>query len=47
LVGHRQGDGRVVYGVRRHRIRFLAAVTRGQVAHKRKLVKRLRAVGLR
>jgi hypothetical protein len=46
LVGHRVGRGRVVYGVKRRRIRFLAAVTRGQVSHRRKLVRRLRAVGL-
>jgi dienelactone hydrolase len=47
LVGHRAGGGRVVYGVRRHRIRFLAAVSRRQATRSRALARRLRALGLR
>ncbi len=47
LVGHRAGAGRVVYRVRRRRVRFLAVVTRRQAARPRSLVRRLRAVGLR
>jgi dienelactone hydrolase len=46
LVGHRAGGGRVLYGTRRRRVRFLAAVTRRQVARKRSLARRLRSVGL-
>jgi dienelactone hydrolase len=46
LVGHRVGAGRVIYGVRRKRTRFLAVTTRREAAHKRSLVRRLRAVGL-
>ena len=47
LVGHRQGPGRVVYGVSRRRLRFLAVTTTRQIARKRALARRLRAAGLR
>jgi hypothetical protein len=46
LVGHRSGGGRVIYGVRGRSVRFLAAVTRGQLGHARSLTRRLRALGL-
>ena len=47
LVGHRQGTGRVVYGVRRGKIRFLASVQRRQTAKPAPLARRLRSLGLR
>jgi dienelactone hydrolase len=47
LVGHRASGGRVIYGVRRGRTRFLAVTTRGQAAHRRSLLRKLREVGLR
>jgi hypothetical protein len=47
FVGHRQGAGRVVYGVRRGRIRFLAVVRRSQAAHPRQLRRTLRRLGFR
>lgn len=46
LVGHRAGAGRVIYGVRRRRVYFLAVVTRRQTGHSRSLVRRLRRAGL-
>ena len=46
FVGHRAGGGRVVYGARRGRLRFLAVVRRKQVARPRGLVRRLRSAGL-
>jgi hypothetical protein len=46
MVGHRQGRGRVIYGVSGGRIRFLAVVPRRQAAHARSLVRRLRAAGV-
>jgi hypothetical protein len=46
LLGHRVGPGRVVYGVRGRRIRFLATTSRRQAARPRSLVRRLRALGL-
>jgi L-ascorbate metabolism protein UlaG (beta-lactamase superfamily) len=48
-VGYRRGGGRVLYGLRRNRIRFLAVVRRAQVrrgAPRRALVRRLRRAGL-
>ncbi|MFN2616104.1 MAG: hypothetical protein ABR581_03145 [Thermoleophilaceae bacterium] len=45
-VGHRFGRGRVVYGVRGRKVRFLAVVTRRQTVHRRALVRRLRAAKL-
>jgi hypothetical protein len=48
FIGHRQGKGRVIYGVsKRRRVRYLAVVTRKQTAKPRKLRKRLRRLGLR
>jgi hypothetical protein len=47
LVGHRMGGGRVVYGIRRRRVRFLAVVTVRQLKHPGAVVRRLRSVGLR
>jgi hypothetical protein len=41
------GGGRVVYGVRSGRVRFLAVATRRQVARERALIRRLRAAGMR
>ncbi len=46
LLGHRVGPGRVVYGVRGRRIRFLATTSRRQAARPRSLVRRLKALGL-
>jgi hypothetical protein len=46
LVGHRMGRGRVVYGLGRKRVKFLAVVTVSQVKRPRTLARRLRAVGL-
>jgi hypothetical protein len=46
LVGHRVGRGRVVYGLRHRRVRFLAVVTLRQVGRPRTLTRRLRALGL-
>ena len=46
MAGRRQGRGRVVYGVRRGRIRFIAVVPFRQTAHERRLVRRLQAAGL-
>ena len=45
-MGHREGGGRVLYGIRRGRVRFLAAVTRRQVGRRRSLARRLEALGL-
>ena len=47
LVGHRSGGGRVIYGLRGRRVRFLAAVTRRQATRPRSLARRLSAVGFR
>jgi dienelactone hydrolase len=47
LVGHRVGGGRVIYGIRRHRVRFLAVASRRQIKRKRSLARRLRAIRLR
>jgi hypothetical protein len=46
MVGHRQGRGRVVYGVSGGRVRFLAVVPFRQIARQRTLIRRLRAAGL-
>jgi hypothetical protein len=46
LVGHRVGGGRVIYGLRGTRVRFLAVVTLRQVKRPRTLARRLSAVGL-
>jgi hypothetical protein len=46
MVGHRQGPGRVVYGVGGGRVTFLAVVPLRQTTHARTLVRRLRAAGL-
>ena len=46
FVGHRAGGGRVVYGVRRGRLRFLAVVPRRQARRRAVLLRRLRAAGL-
>ena len=48
-VGYRRGGGRVLYGLRRNRIRFLAVVRRAQVRRgspRRALIRRLRRAGL-
>jgi uncharacterized protein len=45
LLGHRMGGGRVIYGLRGRRIRFLAVVPRRE-ARKRALVRRLRGLRL-
>jgi hypothetical protein len=47
FVGHRQGAGRVVYGSRGGRIRFIAVVKRSQAAHPRALRRTLRRLGFR
>lgn len=47
LVGHRMAGGRVIYGVRRGRVRFLAVVPRRQAVAARSLARRLRSLGLR
>jgi metallo-beta-lactamase superfamily protein len=47
FVGYRRAGGRVVYGLHRRRVRFLAVVPRRSLAHRRALRRRLRAVGLR
>ena len=47
VVGYRRGGGRVIYGSRRGRLRFLAVVPRRVAARPRSLGRRLRAVGLR
>jgi hypothetical protein len=47
LVGHRVGAGRVVYGVRGGKVRFLATVQRRQTANPGALARRLRSLGLR
>jgi hypothetical protein len=48
FVGHRQGIGRVIYGVSKAgRVRFLAVVTRKQTRAPRKLLRRLRRLGLK
>jgi hypothetical protein len=47
LAGHRVGAGRVIYGLRGRRVRFLAVVPRTQAARRRSLARRLRAAGLR
>ena len=46
-VARRGRPGRVVYGVRRARVRFLGAGSRRAVARPRALARRLRAIGLR
>jgi Subtilase family len=43
----RKGKGRIVYGLRRGRVRYLAVVTRSQVKKRRSLARRLRRLGLR
>src|SRR5205823_2901214 len=43
FAGHRGGVGRVLYGIRRRRVRFLAVVPRSQL---RRAAHRLRAAGL-
>ncbi len=47
LVGHRVGNGRVLYGVRGRRVRFLAVVTLRQLKHPHAVSRRLRSLGLR
>jgi hypothetical protein len=47
FVGHRVGGGRVVYGSRGGKIRFLAVVKRSQAAHPRALKRSLRRLGFR
>jgi hypothetical protein len=47
LVGHRLGGGRVVYGLRGGRVRFLAVVPRRALARPRALARRLARLGLR
>ena len=46
LVGRHAGRRRVVYGIRRNRVRFIAVVRRQAVARPRSLVRFLRRVGL-
>jgi hypothetical protein len=46
MVGHRRGRGRVVYGVGRGRISFLAVLPVRQTAHASTVARRLRAAGL-
>jgi len=46
-VGHRVGNGRVIYGVRGRSVRFLAVVTLRQLKHPRAVSRRLRSLGLR
>ena len=49
IVGRRQGRGRVIYGVRKRRVRYLATVSHRQVRSgkaRRNLVRRLDAAGL-
>jgi hypothetical protein len=46
FVSRKTRKGRVLYGLRRHRIRFLATVSRRQARKRRSLVRRLRAVRL-
>ena len=46
LVGHRLGGGRVVYGLRGGRVRFLAVVPRRALARPRALARRLARLGL-
>jgi hypothetical protein len=46
LAGRRPGRGRVIYGVSRRRVRFLAVVPVRQVARKRTLLRRLQAAGV-
>jgi len=46
-VGHIRDGGRVVYGARKQRIRFLATVPRRQALRTRSLARRLHAAGLR
>ncbi len=47
LLGHKTRSGRVVYGVKKRRIRYLAVATRRQSAHRRTLIRALRRLGLR
>jgi Subtilase family len=47
LVGRLQRRGRVVYGTRAGRVRFLAVVSRSQVRRPAVLARRLRVLGLR
>jgi dienelactone hydrolase len=47
LAGRHGRRGRVVYGIRRRRVRFLAVVTRRQLRRPRALVRRVRRAGLR
>jgi hypothetical protein len=47
FVGYRHGGGRVLYGLRRRRLAFLAVVARRDAVRRRALLRRLRAVGLR
>ena len=47
FVGRRVGRGRVVYGLGRARVRYLAVASRRQVRHRVALLRRLRALGLR
>ena len=46
MVGHRQLRGRVVYGVRDERVRFIVVVSRRLLGRERTLVRRLRAAGV-
>jgi dienelactone hydrolase len=46
FVGRHGRSGRVVYGIRARRVRFLAVVTRRQLRRPRTLARRLRAAGL-
>jgi hypothetical protein len=47
VVGRHGRASHVVYGVRRHRVRFLAVVPRAQLRKPRSLVRRLHRAGLR
>jgi len=47
LVGALRRQGRVVYGTRSGRVRFLAVVSRSQARRPAALARRLRALGLR
>jgi hypothetical protein len=46
FAGRRRGAGRVVYGVARRRVRFLAVLPARQAVSARLVVRRLRAAGL-
>jgi hypothetical protein len=46
-LGHKTRRGRVIYGVKKGRIRYLAVATRRQSAHRKALIRALRRLGLR